>query len=74
MVENCGIPIRDSELPDIFERGYRGDEAKLVTAEGTGLGLYITRRIMRLHGGDIIVTTSEKSNTTVLLTFPSRPK
>lgn len=43
-------------LPEIFEPFRRGRSAK---ARGLGLGLYITREIVRAHGGDVRVTSDD---------------
>jgi PAS domain S-box-containing protein len=45
----CGIP--HNELPKVFDSFYRGSECG--QAEGVGLGLAITRRLVELHGGKI---------------------
>jgi PAS domain S-box-containing protein len=45
----CGIP--HDELPKVFDSFYRGSECG--QAEGVGLGLAITRRLVELHGGKI---------------------
>ena len=38
---------------------------------GTGLGLYITRKIVEMHGGSITVTSSDTEGTTFTIELPS---
>lgn len=38
--------------------------------EGTGIGLSISRQIMRMHGGSLTLTKSDPSTTIFTLTFP----
>jgi two-component system phosphate regulon sensor histidine kinase PhoR len=52
-VRDTGPGIAAQELPRIFERFFRGS----VREPGTGLGLSIARNLIRLHGGDIEVTS-----------------
>jgi len=51
-VWNSGSPIAPNERTRIFERFYRGTEARQV-APGSGLGLYVARKIVQAHGGDL---------------------
>jgi signal transduction histidine kinase len=53
-VSNDGDPIPASEHARVFERFYRGREGCRM-GPGTGLGLYVARKIALAHGGDIVV-------------------
>jgi signal transduction histidine kinase len=54
-VENSGDGISPDELPMIFERFYKTDKSRSRDKNGMGLGLYIVKTIIRLHGGEISV-------------------
>jgi signal transduction histidine kinase len=51
-VANSGSSIPASEQQRIFERFYRGEEARRFTS-GSGLGLYVARKIALAHGGQL---------------------
>jgi len=68
-IESVGIPISKEEKENIFERGFRGYSAKQKVAAGTGIGLYLALRVMKLHGGFIEVETVEKLSRFIML-FP----
>ena len=53
MVENTGPGIAPDELPMVFDRFYKTDKSRSHDKNGMGLGLYIVKTIIRLHGGDI---------------------
>lgn len=55
-IHDTGSGINPDVLPHIFERFYRGDEAR--TLRGFGLGLPIAARIVELHQGDISVEST----------------
>ncbi|MFM6400820.1 MAG: ATP-binding protein, partial [Planktothrix sp.] len=46
-----GLGITPAELPNLFERFYQGNSDR--QAQGSGLGLYLTRQIIEAHGGII---------------------
>jgi len=65
-----GIPAEEHEL--IFERFYRSKDTRIESITGTGLGLTLARQVVRLHGGDITVTSAVNKGTTMTLTLPSK--
>jgi signal transduction histidine kinase len=73
-IKNIGIGFTGQESDRFFELGVRGREAKESKALGTGLGLYICRRIMEdFIGGSISVShNSKKRETTFQIRFPTQ--
>ncbi|MFO1431008.1 MAG: GAF domain-containing protein [Candidatus Competibacteraceae bacterium] len=71
-VINHGIKITEEESKMYCKtRGWRSDEAKEVTGEGSGIGLWIADNIMKAHGGDlVIVPTTPERCTEVKLVLP----
>ena len=63
-----GIPAED--LIHIFERFFRADAARASDTGGAGLGLAISRSIVRDHGGDMFATSTVDAGTTVGFTIP----
>lgn len=58
-IKNSGEGLSKEEIPKIFERFYKTDKSRGLDKNGVGLGLYIVRSIVGLHGGDINVTSVE---------------
>lgn len=57
-IENSGNGITAEELPMIFEKFYKTDKSRSQDKNGMGLGLYLVKTIIKLHGGDISVTSA----------------
>ncbi len=69
-VQDQGIGIPEKDQAHLFEKFYRADNAIESQTEGSGLGLYIAREIIRLHGGDISFTSKEGVGTTIYFNLP----
>ncbi len=63
-----GIPARD--LPRLFERFYRGDQAQGRSVEGSGIGLALVREVVGLHGGTITAESAVDVGTTFTVALP----
>ena len=70
-VRNSGAGISKEELPHIFDKFYKYDKSRGLDKNGVGLGLYIVRSIINLHGGDIIVRSAQGEYTEFMFSLPS---
>ena len=62
-IRNQGPTIPREKLEAIFEKFYRGDEARGTGTGGAGLGLAIAQEIIRLHGGAIQALSADRETT-----------
>ncbi len=69
-ISDQGIGIAEEDIPQIFERGYRGPAAAAHCADGSGLGLPIARVLARRHGGDIRLVPQPEGGTAAIVTLP----
>lgn len=68
-VQDEGPGISPEHLPHIFDQFYRAQPTQ-ARAKGYGLGLYIARTLIELHGGTIQVTSELGRGTRFILTLP----
>lgn len=74
-VTDTGIGMSESDLQRIFHEDYfRSDNRAAREQKGTGLGMIITERIVRLHGGRIWVTSELGVGTTFYFVVPVMPE
>ena len=71
-VRDRGIGIRPEHRGQIFERFYQAEAAGTYAA-GMGLGLYISRQIVDLHGGCIAAEFPDDGGTRFVVTLPVEP-
>ncbi len=69
-VSDNGIGIARDELPRVFERFYRVDEARSRSEDGTGLGLSIVKHLVQSLGGRIGVRSRLNAGSTFTVSLP----
>jgi len=69
MVSDEGIGITDSEKKKVFEKFYRVGDEKTRTKPGSGLGLYLVKKITEIHGGTVSIEDNEPNGTIFKLSF-----
>ena len=68
-VKDTGIGISSKEHNKLFKMHFRGVNAINSKITGSGIGLMLTRKLIRLHGGEIEVKSVEHQGTTIKVTF-----
>lgn len=69
-VQDSGIGIKSEDIPKVFERFFRADDARNRKTGGTGLGLSIAKWIVDKHGGYFKITSFEDIGTKFTVLFP----
>lgn len=70
-VRDEGLGIRDNEKEAVFQKFYRIGNEQTRTAKGTGLGLYICKKIAAVHGAAIQLTDNKPHGAIFTITFPA---
>ncbi len=69
-VRDAGLGVADDQLARLFDRHYRAPDAVDRGIAGSGLGLYIVRRIVEAHGGAVRAERAPEGGLLVRLTVP----
>ncbi len=69
-VTDYGIGIPADELPNLFQK-FRQIERERYEQQGIGLGLYLVRQLMLIHGGDVDVESEPGEGSRFTLHFPA---
>jgi signal transduction histidine kinase len=69
-VSDKGIGISSEEKQRIFEKFYRVGNEETRKTKGTGLGLYIVKNIVKLHGGSVDIKSELGQGSTFIVKIP----
>jgi signal transduction histidine kinase len=70
-IEDHGIGIPEKDLDQLFERYHRGSNVSGIV--GTGVGLYLVKMVVDLHGGSVAVDSREGQGSRFTLRLPLKP-
>lgn len=73
-VEDTGIGVPKEQQKNLFTKFYRADNARHVRPDGTGLGIYLAKRVMDDHGGELIFHSVEGKGSTFGFKLPIKSK
>ncbi len=72
-VKDTGIGIAEGDIPKVFEPFRQIDSSVGRRAEGTGLGMPISARLVALHGGEVWIESRVGQGSTFVFTIPIEP-
>lgn len=70
LVEDNGIGVPKKDRPQLFTKFYRANNARRARPDGTGLGLYMAKKVIVAQGGSIIFTSKEGVGSKFGFSFP----
>ena len=70
-VADTGVGIPPEDLARLFDKYEQARSRATRSEKGTGLGLYITRQLVELHGGEISVRSEVGKGSTFSFTMPT---
>ena len=71
-VVDRGIGVPADDLPHLFTRFFRASNASLAHMSGLGIGLYVVKEIVGLHGGSVSVESTEGEGSSFSVLLPLR--
>lgn len=69
-VKDSGIGIPEAEISQMFKKYYRAHNARRMVTIGTGLGLFVVKRVIEDHHGEVIVRSEEGVGSTFGFRIP----
>lgn len=72
-VRDTGIGVPEKARRKLFSKFFRADNAQITRPDGTGLGLYLAKRVVEDQGGTIIFNSVEGKGSTFGFELPFKP-
>jgi len=72
-VKDTGIGVPHSEQAQLFSKFYRASNARKQRPDGTGVGLFLAKKVINAHGGDVIFESTEGKGSTFGFSLPIVP-
>ncbi len=69
-VHDTGIGVPLSEQPQLFEKFFRATNARKQRPDGTGVGLYLAKKVITAHGGDVLFSSKPGKGSTFGFKLP----
>ncbi len=69
-ITDQGIGIPENEQNKVMQGFYRSTNARKLTDDGTGLGLYSAKKVVELYGGTLTFKSEENKGSTFVVTLP----
>ena len=69
-IRNSGRGIPSEEIDKIFERFYKVDKSRSYDVKGAGMGLYLVKTMVELHGGQITARSVPGEFAEFIFTLP----
>lgn len=69
-VKDTGIGVPEEEQAQLFTKFYRASNARKQRPDGTGVGLYLAKRVIMEHGGSVIFSSVEGEGSTFGFRLP----
>lgn len=74
-VKDTGIGVPESEQSGLFSKFFRGSNARKRRPDGTGVGLFLAKKVILAHGGEVIFESAENKGSTFGFRIPvKQPK
>ncbi len=70
-VADTGIGISQEDRAQLFEKFHRGKSAALMFTDGSGLGLFIAKKIIEGHGGTLVLASKDGGGTEATISLPT---
>ena len=69
-IKDNGIGIKEKDISRVFEKGFTGENGRLIGKKSTGIGLYLCKKLCDKLDLEIKLDSREGEGTTVKIIFP----